>query len=300
MMKCVDIIIPHFNRPKELDRSLGSVPNFPELGTIIIVDDSSDPDKVPDIQLLSAKYPDKEISLIHGSLGKGAQYSRITGIMNSRAMWVLFLDSDDTLLDGGIKNLRAHLLKLGDKHRLYFGDFDTDRGITKTSYLRGNCHKQVLRELSLAPFSGLCAHRKSIPVKRLTQNLPSWQDDDFALTMSENFSIYHIGSAIARLHRSSDSISSSAERQESGLIMLLQKWGPSLRQTFGRSIMGLWSLRLIRLRLKAAYQHRLRRCHDRALKLHIRLIDALLFVFFCFCYLALHALLRLCFRHLYT
>jgi len=90
----ISIIMPIYNSEKYLEKSLLSIYNqyFKEIEVIIINDYSND--KTQEIiNKLKSKYP--SISLFINNVNKGMLNSTITGIINSKGKYILFLHQND-------------------------------------------------------------------------------------------------------------------------------------------------------------------------------------------------------------
>ena len=90
----ISIIMPIYNSEKYLEKSLLSIYNqgFKEIEVIIINDYSND--KTQEIiNKLKSKYP--SISLFTNNVNKGMLNSTITGIINSKGKYILFLHQND-------------------------------------------------------------------------------------------------------------------------------------------------------------------------------------------------------------
>lgn len=85
----VSVVIPVYNRPKELKRAVSSVlsQDYKDF-ELIVVDDGSD--KEPDLDVLS-----DNIKLIKHEQNRGAAAARNTGITAASGEYIAFLDSDD-------------------------------------------------------------------------------------------------------------------------------------------------------------------------------------------------------------
>lgn len=87
-----NIIIPHKNTPKLLQRCLDSIPQRDDLH-IIVVDDNSDPEKV-DFKHFPGLGRD-DVEVFFTKEGRGAGYARNVGIDHADCEKILFSDSDD-------------------------------------------------------------------------------------------------------------------------------------------------------------------------------------------------------------
>ena len=87
-----NIIIPHYNSPKLLQRCLDSIPQREDLH-IIVVDDNSDDDLV-DFNHFPG-YNRDDVELIFTKEGKGAGYVRNVGLAHADCEKLIFADADD-------------------------------------------------------------------------------------------------------------------------------------------------------------------------------------------------------------
>lgn len=86
----VSVVIPIFNRPKQLKKALESVltqtyKNY----EIIVVDDGSTP------KLSLSFHKNKKIKVLHHDKNRGAAAARNTGMKAAKGTYIAFLDSDD-------------------------------------------------------------------------------------------------------------------------------------------------------------------------------------------------------------
>lgn len=106
-------VTPHHNNPELLDRLISSIPEREDL-EIIVVDDNSDPSKIPvnlrkDVRLICI---DKDHS-------KGAGHARNVGLNAAKGKWLLFPDSDDFYEIGFLNELDKYANSAYDI--VYFG-----------------------------------------------------------------------------------------------------------------------------------------------------------------------------------
>lgn len=250
----IDLIIPHKNRLDQLQSAIRSIDSPCLIENIIVVDDFSHPGQVPEQKELQPAVSGSAVVVVANEGLPGAQHARIAGIRRSKADWIMFLDSDDEIIPGALSDVLETLSTVSSNTVLVYGDYYAGERLVRTQRLRGNCYREVLRNLSLAPFSGLCVRNTSIPIDRLESMLPSWQDDDFLIEMARSGRIQHVDRPIARLNSGVDRISASAQRQHEGLRLLLMKWNPELLRLYGRFRSFLWRMRLFRILIKSRYQ----------------------------------------------
>jgi glycosyltransferase involved in cell wall biosynthesis len=100
-MPTVDVVIPAFNSaPEELARALASVRAIDRPGTVVVVDDGSDPPIGP-----------LEGARVERQANAGPSAARNRGLALTRAEWVLLLDADDQAIGAGVSAMVA----LGEK-----------------------------------------------------------------------------------------------------------------------------------------------------------------------------------------
>ena len=102
------IIIPHYNRQDLLQRCLDSIPQRDDV-EVIVVDDHSDPSKVDFANFPGLNRKNTTCIFSDGKRGKGPGYARNVGLENAQGKWVIFVDSDDYLLDGISEIMDEHL-----------------------------------------------------------------------------------------------------------------------------------------------------------------------------------------------
>lgn len=91
--RCVDVIMPNYNKAKYLDASIKSVINQTyKSWKLYIIDDRSNDNS---IELLKKYKNNKKIKIIYLKKNKGPSYCRNIGLKLSQAKIICFLDSDD-------------------------------------------------------------------------------------------------------------------------------------------------------------------------------------------------------------
>lgn len=89
----VSVVIPTYNRPREVARAVDSVlAQERAVDEIIVVDDASE----APLHELTAKDP--RIKIVRHARNQGAAVARNTGVQHATGNWIAFLDSDDTWL----------------------------------------------------------------------------------------------------------------------------------------------------------------------------------------------------------
>lgn len=106
----LSIIVPAYNAGKDLNRSIASVVNqCSDLDKveILIVENGSTDDTTEVALSWSKKYPC--IRVLHSD--KGVSNARNLGIESAHGNWLMFLDADDALVEGGVDRLFLDMQK---------------------------------------------------------------------------------------------------------------------------------------------------------------------------------------------
>jgi len=112
------IVIPCFNREREIGRAVGSclAQEFPDF-EIVVVDDGSTDGTARALREIA----DPRVRLVRLPSNRGHTAARNAGVRAARGEWIIHLDSDDELLPGALGRIHAHALAAPpDIHRLGF------------------------------------------------------------------------------------------------------------------------------------------------------------------------------------
>jgi glycosyltransferase involved in cell wall biosynthesis len=114
----LSIVIPAFNREREISRAIGSclIQNNADFEVIVVDDGSTD-----NTYGVARGIRDPRLNLLRHSSNQGANAARNTGALAAKGEWVVFLDSDDELSQDALNTIVALTAKAaGDVHRLAF------------------------------------------------------------------------------------------------------------------------------------------------------------------------------------
>jgi len=94
------IITPVYNRHDTVGRCIQSVikQDFKDYELVLVNDGSTD----STLDTISSYLPDEKIVLIDYRCNKGVNYARNRAIEDAAGEWLVFLDSDDTIIEGGL------------------------------------------------------------------------------------------------------------------------------------------------------------------------------------------------------
>ncbi len=114
------VVIPVFNRPREIERALRSclTQQYNDFEVVVVDDGSTD-------YTASAvrRYLDPRITLLEHAANRGVCAARNSGVRRARGEWIVFLDSDDELLPDALgvmarrtAQLPEHIQRLAFKY----------------------------------------------------------------------------------------------------------------------------------------------------------------------------------------
>ena len=195
------VIIPTYDRPSFLVDALDSVccQSYEPI-EIIIIDDAS-PESAE--SQVAEHIPDAiDWRYIRHSRNRGANAARNTGISVAKGEFIAFLDDDDRW---ETNKLELQIAALESPQRqagvcLVGQRFVDERGSTtfiKRPGLSGNVTRELLAGAVAGPFSTIMVRSSVIKHAGLpTESLPSLQDRDWLLTLSEHTPFVSIGSPL--------------------------------------------------------------------------------------------------------
>jgi glycosyltransferase involved in cell wall biosynthesis len=185
----VSVVIPTYGRPEYLRRAVRSVVNQEyEPLELVVVDDCS---PTPALESLSeVELGELTSTVVRHDENQGANVARNNGIKESIGAYVAFLDDDDIWEPSKIrKQVRAVQDGTGEVGVVYTGSkYIFDEYETVETYDRtGDLTQEILEGCSLGNFSTLLVARSAIEQAGLPDpELPSWQDRDWLLRLSEH------------------------------------------------------------------------------------------------------------------
>lgn len=242
----ITVVIPFQTKNQFLIKAINSCLDQNSVDEILLIQDNHIP-LFTEIELLSIN--SKRVKIIRNNFQEGAYGARIYGLTLASNDLVAFLDSDDVLFKNSLSYLMSEMLKdesIGLAYGITLSN-ETPIDILKIS---GFIYPQVLKNLSLSPFSGLLVRKNILNAIKPNLKLPAFQDDDFILNISQNFKIIFVNHEIAKMNTDHDDrLSKKFDNLTSGLSMLLEIWGRQIQEYYGRKYIYLWRLRLLNIRL---------------------------------------------------
>jgi glycosyltransferase involved in cell wall biosynthesis len=227
MIPKVSVIIPVRNRPAAVHRAIESVlrQTFGQF-EVMVVDDGSTDDTVRAVQAWS----DPRLKLICHGQNRGGSAARNTGIRASSAPYIAFLDSDDEWLPTKLERQLELFERSDDGLALVYtgaqwvypnGSFHTVTGRHYRDLTRKLLIENVIGETSV----GMVRRSALDNVGVFDETLPSCQDMDLWLRLSERFRADVIAEPLARITKGDDGgrISNNLAHAAQGRALFCQK-----------------------------------------------------------------------------
>lgn len=185
----VSVVLPTYKRPDRLRRAARSVSEQTYQNIELLVVDDCSPTPARD-SLSSVPLGDVEVTHIRLRTNSGANQARNTGIRNASGEFVAFLDDDDEWKPQKIqRQVEIFQRAESDVGVVYTGAEYMHGEYSRTEIYdsRGDVTRDLLMGESLGEFSMFMVRRDVIKSAGLPDpNLPSWQDREWSLRLSEN------------------------------------------------------------------------------------------------------------------
>ena len=189
-MSPVSVIIPTYNRSKQIARAIESVQAQTESDfEIIVVDDGSTDRSAQVIKECARKDP--RICLIEHGQRKGAQAARNTGIRAARGHWIAFLDSDDQWLPDSLE-LRLMIARSKGLHVVHSDCYVLKPGreqLQRFGHPRfeGNVYRELLCRCGTLFPSFLVSKEALTRIGYLDETIVSYQEWDTAIRLAKYY-----------------------------------------------------------------------------------------------------------------
>ncbi len=231
----VSVIIPTYNRAKTIERAINSVLNqtFSEL-ELIVVDDCSTDSTAEIIK----KYRDDRLIYIKHDKNRGEGGARNTGIRNSRAKYIAFLDSDDewfpNKLVKQIRVIQESDPKVGVVYSHYIMQYEDGSGVNpQRPSMRGDILLGLLTGTCFLPSSAII--KSECFCKYLhDENLPNLQDLDLWISIAHDYYFDYVAEVLCTIYQGTPAqASKNILTRLKGLELFLDKWGDLIEKKLG-------------------------------------------------------------------
>jgi glycosyltransferase involved in cell wall biosynthesis len=243
------IIIPTYNREKEISRALNSVltQTFQDFEIIVVDDGSTD-----NTESVVLSFNDIRIKYIKQD-NSGATAARNYGIRNSSGQYIAFLDSDDMWYPTFLEEHKAKYEEDNELCVTYSNlNIINEKGevfpFSKPLGLEGYVYRDVLIQGYLSPTITLTAKIESLKhIGMFDVDMPASQDDDICFRLSKIYKVGYINKILAAaIVSSGDRISSSANRVALGWWKLWTKNETDVISLCGCEVMSRHYLECVR------------------------------------------------------
>ncbi len=216
-MTTVSVIIPTYERDEFLKRAVESVLNqtYHKIEIIIVDDGSNIPAKKvlePDFDLQS-----ESIFICRHENNQGANAARRTGMETASGKYLAFLDDDDEWLEEKIER-QIDSVENSTAEVVYTGVEQMNNGTTsaiKSCEITGDIKLELLQRNFIGTFSSVLISKTAMEmVGYPDEDLPSWQDWDYYLRLSEDVHFESVPEALTIQHgHNQDKISGNYHRK---------------------------------------------------------------------------------------
>lgn len=230
-MPWVSVIIPTHNRADFLATSIRSVLNqtFEEFELIVVDDASSNA-----TSQVVASFGDPRVHYIRHDQNRGGAAARNTGIANSNAEYVAFLDDDDEWYPEKLaRQMRRMLASEPEVAVVYTGYRVVDRATGKVCgrmipSARGNLYSKLLESNPIGGTSSVLLKRACLEkVGVFDESLPSFQDRDLWIRISREFQFDYVADALLNYFLHPNKVWTNLDALMRGLEIMLKKYGSS-------------------------------------------------------------------------
>lgn len=223
----ISVIIPTYNRCKELPRAIESVINqtMSDWELIIVDDGSSD-----ETAAVIAKYAEKHENIhYHYYLNMGASVARNIGVSLSKGELIAFLDSDDIWTQNRLLSVYEIYIKEKKGNKFYLTDFRNnlvDYSLFNRNFLKSPHFKQMLLAANfLGGTINMVIPRKILfELEGFDTLMTSTEDHDLYVRLAESYDIVYVPGEYAIYYLdTSNRISGTSERRLLGQLRYYQK-----------------------------------------------------------------------------
>lgn len=194
MMKSplISIIIPLYNKQNRILKSLNSVldQDFDNY-EIVIVDDGSTDNSVQIVESIS----DNRLRIFRKENG-GPSSARNYGVQKSQGKWVLFLDADDTLERGALKQVEKDIRKHGFADVFCYSEYmqkGEEKHIFPEDHIKGYVVfpfiKWFLGQIYPGP-GRMVVRKKCLHKEPFREDLRRWEDGECIFRLMRKYRFY--------------------------------------------------------------------------------------------------------------
>lgn len=230
----VSVVIPTYNREKEIMKCLESVINqtYPPY-EVIVVDDGSSDNTIQKIEELNCS----KVRILRQN-HRGAQAARNYGIKEAKGNYIAFLDSDDERLLDKLEKQIPYLR--GRKNIVVYCDcYEVNRrkGQVRSRIAQGgngNVYKEMLMNSGPMLQGMICSKKALMDIGLLDENVPAHQEWETAIRLSKNNKFVHINEPLFKWNwHDGETISKDTTRGIKGHAYIVEKFKLEILKCYG-------------------------------------------------------------------
>ena len=229
--KKVSVIIPTYNRKKELIQSIKTVLNqtYPGEIEIIIIDDSKEsfkPTIDKEFSSVLNKEKNREIIYVHNAKKQGAPLARNLGIKKAKGEYLAFLDDDDEWMPEKTEKQVKIMEKEKDVGLVICYSLDKRFGKERISKPPIDItHKMIIKSFNLSSTSSYLVRKKVLEeLGGFDVSLPSAQEYDLAIRLSKKYMVRCVPEVLMIQNETDGQISQNWTRKIKGIMALYAKY----------------------------------------------------------------------------
>jgi len=184
----VSIVVPTYNRALSIHKTLNSIKEQTHDNWECLVIDDKSTDNTKKV-IMDYSKEDSRFRYLINDRAKGAQGARNTGIINAKADWIVFFDSDDFMHSRFLEKMISHLIISKADIVTCFSnliDFKTNKKIGEFTFINeGNIHDRLYSHRCYVDSNAAIIRKsKLIDIGLLDENRPIIEEWDTHLRLS--------------------------------------------------------------------------------------------------------------------
>lgn len=222
----VSVVITTYRRPiAVLKRAIDSAVNqtYKNIEIIVVNDYPEDSNATREMsEMITSCY--STVQFLSTKDNSGACAARNLGMLNSHGQFIAFLDDDDEWYENKIEVQLSGVCN--DKVGVVYTPFFKDYGTKKILACKDGCSGSLLKSLLYGYDMGLFPLIKTIYVKEIggfDERLPSSQDHDLFLRLSQMCDFSYVSIPTANYTMSVESISTDVKKKIEGFDLFMEK-----------------------------------------------------------------------------
>lgn len=251
VMPLVSIIMPAYNRKNVIEEAINSClkQTYNNIEVIICDDHSTDGTEE---YVRNRIQEDHRIRYCKNPEGKkGANAARNTAIRMAKGKYLVFLDSDDYLIDDSIE-VRLNTFRKNPEVAMVYGNIYCELGRRKVRWIYRDLHREnenqkkfLMKNLALCPQISIMFRKEILDViGMLNEEQKAWTDDGFVVAVGMNYPILHCHKFVSVARKSEESMTGNKWNMYIGCKMMVRKYKKDIIEYASFQRYLLWRVRL--------------------------------------------------------